>query len=103
MIGRSFITVSTDIRSITGVREVYMTPRKCKIMRIMAMTISVWIQPPVWGILGLMRRPKKPSSHRITRITMIVPSIIILLLYDQQRIIRLIDRMAVGLTARLTS
>ena len=36
-----------------------------------AITIRVWIQLPVRGILVLIFRPKKPSSHRITRITMI--------------------------------
>jgi len=35
------------------------------------MTIRVWIQLPVRGKLALMFRPKKPSSHSITRTTMI--------------------------------
>jgi hypothetical protein len=38
----------------------------------MAITIRVWIQFPVFGKLGLMFRPKKPSSHRITRTMMII-------------------------------
>jgi hypothetical protein len=37
---------------------------------------------PVFGKLGLMFPPKKPSSHRITRITMIVHNIRFLLLSD---------------------
>jgi hypothetical protein len=43
-----------------------------RIMRITAITIRVWIQLPVFGKLGLMFPPKKPSSHRIIKITMIV-------------------------------
>ena len=53
----------------------YMIPKSLKIMRMTAITISVWIQPPVCGKLGLMFRPKKPSSHRIIKITMIVYNI----------------------------
>ena len=45
-----------------------------------AITIKVWIQPPVCGNLGLMFRPKKPSSHKIIRITMIVHNMRFLLL-----------------------
>jgi hypothetical protein len=41
-------------------------------MRMMAITIKVWIQPPVCGKLELIFRPKKPSSHKTTRITTIV-------------------------------
>jgi hypothetical protein len=37
-----------------------------------AMAIRTWIQLPDFGNLGLMFEPKKPSSHRITRITIIV-------------------------------
>ena len=37
-----------------------------------AITIRVWIQLPVFGKLGLMFRPKKPSSHSITRTMMII-------------------------------
>jgi hypothetical protein len=37
-----------------------------------AMTSKAWIQLPVFGKLGMMFPPKKPSSHRITRMTMIV-------------------------------
>jgi hypothetical protein len=42
----------------------------------------VWIQLPVAGMLGLMFRPKKPSNHSITRITMIVHNMRFLLLND---------------------
>jgi len=41
-------------------------------MSMTAITISTWIQLPVFGNLELMFEPKKPSSHRITRITIIV-------------------------------
>jgi hypothetical protein len=47
-----------------------------------AITSSVWIQPPVCGKLGLILRPKKPSSHRINRIMMIVHNMRFLLLND---------------------
>jgi hypothetical protein len=50
----------------------YTIPNTRKIMRMTAITIRVWIQLPVFGKLGLMFPPKKPSSHRITSITMIV-------------------------------
>ena len=46
------------------------------------MTIRTWIQLPVCGKLGLMFRPKKPSSHRINRITTIVHNMRFLLLSD---------------------
>jgi hypothetical protein len=49
-----------------------MIPSSLKIMRMTAITISTWIQLPVFGKLGLILPPKNPSSHRITRITMIV-------------------------------
>jgi hypothetical protein len=49
-----------------------MIPSTFRTMRIRAITSRVWIQLPVFGKLGLMFPPKKPSSHRITRITMIV-------------------------------
>ena len=48
-------------------------------MRMAAMTSRVWIQLPVCGKLELMFRPKKPSNHRITRITMMVHNMIFLL------------------------
>ena len=57
-------------------------PNNLKIMRMTAITISVWIQPPVCGKLGLMFRPKKPSSHKIIRMTMIVHNMRFLLLSD---------------------
>jgi len=53
-------------------RGVYTTPRKFNMMSMTAITIRTWTQLPVRGNLGLIFRPKKPSSHRITRITMIV-------------------------------
>jgi hypothetical protein len=49
-----------------------MTPNRFRMTRRMAIASSVWIQLPVFGKLGLMFAPKKPNSHRITRITMIV-------------------------------
>lgn len=49
-----------------------MIPRTFRTIRMRAITIRVWIQLPVFGKRGLMFPPKKPSSHRITRITMIV-------------------------------
>jgi hypothetical protein len=36
-------------------------------MSMMAMTIRVWIQLPVFGMLELTFRPKKPANHRTTR------------------------------------
>jgi hypothetical protein len=47
-----------------------------------AITIRIWIQLPVRGKRGLMFPPKKPSSHRIIRITMIVHNMRFLLLND---------------------
>ena len=49
-----------------------MTPNRFRMTRRMAIASSVWIQLPVFGKLGLMFAPKKPNSHRITKITMIV-------------------------------
>jgi hypothetical protein len=60
--------------------QVYAIPNSLKIMRMTAITIRIWIQPPVRGKLGLMFPPKKPSSHRITRITIIVHNMRFLLL-----------------------
>jgi len=51
---------------------IYMIPNRFKAMSMTAITIKIWIQLPVCGKLGLMFRPKKPSSHSITRITMMV-------------------------------
>jgi hypothetical protein len=62
---------------------VYMIPSRCNMMRITAMTIRIWIQLPVCGKLELMFRPKKPSSHSMIRITMIVHNMRFLLLNDQ--------------------
>jgi hypothetical protein len=47
-----------------------------------AITIRTWTQLPVLGKLELIFRPKKPSSHRITRITTIVHNMRFLLLND---------------------
>ncbi len=49
-------------------------------MSMTAITIRIWIPLPNCGILGLMFRPKKPSSHSITRTTMIVSNMRFLLL-----------------------
>jgi hypothetical protein len=59
-----------------------MIPKRFKIIRITAITIRVWIQLPVFGSLGLMFAPKKPSSHRMIRITTMVYSMVFLL-YEQ--------------------
>jgi len=60
----------------------YIIPNRFRTMRMTAITSSVWIQLPVFGKLGLMLPPKKPSSHRINRITMIVHNMRFLLLGD---------------------
>ena len=64
-------------------------------MRMTAITIRVWIQPPVCGKLGLIRRPKNPRSHKIIKITMMVHNMRFLLfeLFAQYEI------MAGGLSA----
>jgi hypothetical protein len=59
-----------------------MIPNRFRTMRMTAITIRVWIQPPVFGKLGLMFPPKKPTSHRIIRITMMVYNMRFLLLSD---------------------
>lgn len=41
-------------------------------MSMMAITISVWIQLPVFGKFGLNLPPKAPSSHNITKTMMII-------------------------------
>ena len=51
-------------------------------IRITAMTSSVWTRLPVRGILELTLDPKNPSAHSTTRITMIIQSVGILLLTD---------------------
>jgi hypothetical protein len=63
-------------------------------IRITAITIRVWIQPPVRGNLGLMRPPKKPSSHRTIRMTIIVPNIIFSLVKDLSKTTRSFDQVA---------
>jgi len=50
-------------------------------MRMMAIMIRTWIQFPVRGKRELTFRPKKPSSHSTTRITMIVHNMGLLLSY----------------------
>jgi hypothetical protein len=62
--------------------EVYITPSRFNMMSMTAITIKAWIQLPVRGKLGLIFRPKKPSSHSITRITTIVHNMRFLLLND---------------------
>jgi hypothetical protein len=49
-----------------------MMPNRFRMTRIMAITISAWIQLPVFGKLGLIFAPKKPNNHRIIRITTMV-------------------------------
>jgi hypothetical protein len=75
-------------------------------INITAITIRVWIQPPVRGNLGLIFLPKNPSSHRMIRITMIVHNMRILLLDNQVKATWLNDRAAVspmaGSNIRLT-
>ena len=70
-----------------------------------AMTIRTWIQLPVLGNLGLTFDPKKPSSHRITRIMMIVHNMRFLLLNYLLAAARSVDPvtvdLAVGSIARL--
>jgi hypothetical protein len=81
-------------------RVIYIIPRRCKMTRITTMTIRTWIQPPVRGNLGLMLPPKKPSSHRINRITMIVHNMRFLLLNDQFGKVRSPDLAADDLAAQ---
>jgi hypothetical protein len=69
-------------------------------MSMTAITIRIWTQPPVCGNLGLMFRPKKPSSQRINRITMIVHNMRFLLLNDLLEATRSLDRVAIDLTAQ---
>jgi hypothetical protein len=69
-------------------------------MSMTAITIRIWIQLPVRGNFELMFRPKKPSSHRITRITMIVHNMRFLLLYDLLDATWSLDRVTVDLTAQ---
>ena len=56
-----------------------MTPNRFRMMRMTARTTRVWIHPPVLGKLGLMFEPKKPSNHKMIRITMMVYNMIFLL------------------------
>ena len=57
---------------IVEARAVYTNPRRRNMMSMTAITIRMWIQLPVRGKLELTFRPKKPSSHSITRTTMII-------------------------------
>jgi hypothetical protein len=59
-----------------------MMPNRFRMTRMMAITIRVWIQLPVFGKLGLIFAPKNPNSHKITRITMMVYNMKFLLLSD---------------------
>jgi hypothetical protein len=63
----------------SAVLKSYIIPNSLRITRMTAITISVWIQLPVFGKLGLMFAPKKPNSHRIIRTTMMVYNMRILL------------------------
>jgi hypothetical protein len=68
-------------------------------MSMTAITIRTWIQLPVRGNLGLMFLPKKPSSHRINRIMIIVHNMRFLLLNVRLlEAIWSVDRMTVDLT-----
>jgi hypothetical protein len=69
-------------------------------MRMTAMTTRIWIQLPVSGKLELTLRPKKPSSHRMNRITMIVHNMRFLLLNALLEAAWSPDRVAIGLAAR---
>jgi hypothetical protein len=60
-----------------------MTPARFKMMRMTAITSSVWTILPERGILGKTFGPKYPSSHRTSRITIIRVSMIFLLFSDQ--------------------
>jgi hypothetical protein len=55
----------------------YMIPNRCRMIRMTAITIRVWIQPPVCGMDEWMFEPKKPTSQRMISITMIVHNIMI--------------------------
>jgi hypothetical protein len=57
---------------IVEARAVYTNPSRRNMMSMTAITIRMWIQLPVRGKLELTFRPKKPSSHSITRTTMII-------------------------------
>ena len=67
-------------------------------MRMTAITTRAWIQLPVRGSLGLMFRPKKPSSHSIIRITTIVHNMRFLPLNDLLEATWPIDQTVVDLT-----
>jgi hypothetical protein len=64
------------------VQVVYTTLRTFNSMSMSAITIRTWIQLPRRGSFGLRFRPKKPSSHRMIRITIIVHNMRALLLND---------------------
>jgi hypothetical protein len=51
----------------------YMIPSNRSISNMTAITINVWSASPVG--LPIRRPPKKPSSHRMSKITRIVSSI----------------------------
>jgi hypothetical protein len=77
---------------------IYMIPRRCRTMRMTATTIRTWIQLPVRGKLELSLPPKKPSSHRMNRITMIVHNMRFLLLNDVLKVTQPLDRVKIDLT-----
>jgi hypothetical protein len=58
---------------------IYTTLRTFNRTSMSAITIRTWIQLPRRGSLGLKFRPKKPSSHKMIRTTMIVHNIRFLL------------------------
>jgi hypothetical protein len=59
--------------------------------RMTAITIRMWTQLPVFGKLELIFRPKKPSSHSITKITTIVHNMRFLLFIDWLEAAWLVD------------
>ena len=64
-----------SIPPVSNEIQAYAIPNNLKITRMTTITIRIWIQPPVLGKLGMTFPPKKPSSHRMIRITIIVYNI----------------------------
>ena len=74
--------------------RIYIIPIRFKMMRMTAITSSMWIKLPVCGKLGLMLRPKKPSSHSTNRTMTIVHNMRFLLLNDLWVATWSVDRVA---------
>jgi hypothetical protein len=67
--------------------------------RMTAITSRIWSQLPVRGSLGLMLLPKKPSAHRIIRITTIAVNMRFLLIKELFiKATQPVDQVAVELT-----